>query len=339
MRQVIVGAVAATLAVGVVTRAETLQIDGSTTVGPIADAFAEYFKSIEPDLAITVKKTGSGDGAAALIDGRCDIATMSRFMKPEEFEKAVANKVLPVAHVVAMDGVCVAVHPSNPVKALTSAQVRDIYTGKITNWKQVGGSDTPIVVISRDTSSGTYETFESLVMKKQPMAAGVEYVNANPQAQSRVRTTPGAIGSTSTNSGCMAPWAMSRRWNSSSAGWLSIRCGATRMETMLKVVIPAAHSGIIAAVVLGMMRAIGETMVVWMASGNATQIPHPWWDVSQSIRTMTATIAGGMGESPEGSQHRGALFAIGVLLLILTFGLNLVSEYFLARAKKAAGRS
>ena len=69
---------------------------------------------------------------------------------------------------------------------------------------------------------------------------------------------------------------------------------------MIKVVIPAAHSGIIAAIVLGMMRAIGETMVVWMASGNATQIPHPWWDVSQSIRTMTATIAGEMGETAEG---------------------------------------
>jgi len=194
MNKAIVGMIVATLAMGGVARAETLQIDGSTTVGPIADAFAEYFKSVQPDLSITVKKTGSGDGAAALIDGRCDIATMSRFMKPEEFEKAVANKVLPVAHVVAMDGVCVAVHPSNPVKALTSAQVRDIYAGKIANWSQVGGSNTPIVVISRDTSSGTYETFESLIMKKTPMAAGVEYVNANPQAQSRVRTTAGAIG-------------------------------------------------------------------------------------------------------------------------------------------------
>lgn len=119
----------------------------------------------------------------------------------------------------------------------------------------------------------------------------------------------------------------------------SYSCGATRMETMIKVVIPAAHSGIIAAVVLGMMRAIGETMVVWMASGNATQIPQPWWDVSQSIRTMTATIAGEMGEAPEGSEHRGALFALGVLLLILTFGLNIVSEYFLSRAKKATGKT
>jgi len=104
------------------------------------------------------------------------------------------------------------------------------------------------------------------------------------------------------------------------------------------VVIPAAHSGIIAAIVLGMMRAIGETMVVWMAAGNATQIPHPWWDVSQSVRTMTATIASEMGESPEGSLHRSALFAIGVLLLITTFTMNIVSEYFLARAKKARGK-
>jgi phosphate transport system permease protein len=119
----------------------------------------------------------------------------------------------------------------------------------------------------------------------------------------------------------------------------SYSCGATRFETILKVVIPAAHSGIIAAIVLGMMRAIGETMVVWMASGNATQIPHPWWDLSQSIRTMTATIAGEMGEAPEASLHRSALFAIGVLLLVLTLGMNVASEYFLSRAKKALGKT
>ncbi|HNY77081.1 MAG: phosphate ABC transporter permease subunit PstC [Sedimentisphaerales bacterium] len=119
----------------------------------------------------------------------------------------------------------------------------------------------------------------------------------------------------------------------------SYSLGATRLETMVKVVIPAAHSGIIAAVVLGMMRAIGETMVVWMASGNATQIPHPWWDLSQSIRTMTATIAGEMGEAPEGMPHRSALFAVGVVLLLMTFVLNIVSEYFLSRARKATGKS
>jgi len=194
MKKILICAVVLSLMTGITVHAETLQIDGSTTVGPIADAFAEYFKKIHPDLDITVKKTGSGDGAAALIDGRCDIATMSRFMKDKEFKDAVANNVLPVAHVVAMDGVCVVVHPSNPVSALTRAQIRDIYTGKITNWSQVGGPNMPIVVISRDTSSGTYETFETLVMDKQPMGSGIEYVNANPQAHARVKTTQGAIG-------------------------------------------------------------------------------------------------------------------------------------------------
>ncbi len=111
------------------------------------------------------------------------------------------------------------------------------------------------------------------------------------------------------------------------------------METLFKVVIPAAHSGIIAAVVLGMMRAIGETMVVWMASGNAAQIPHPWWDISQSVRTLTATIAGDMGETEKGSPHYRALFAAGLLLLIITLCLNLVSEYFLIRAKKTGGKA
>jgi phosphate transport system substrate-binding protein len=190
----VVAVVVMAVSMGTVVGAETLQIEGSTTVGPIADAFAEYFKTIQPGLEITVNKTGSGNGAAALIDGRCDIATMSRFMKTdEEFKKAVEKGVTPVAHVVAMDGVCVIVHPSNPVKALKSDQVRDIYQGKIKNWKEVGGPDMPIVAVSRDTSSGTYECFHEMVMKKQDMASAVEYVNANPQAHARVSSTVGAI--------------------------------------------------------------------------------------------------------------------------------------------------
>jgi len=174
--------------------AETeLQLEGSTTVGPIADAFAEEFMRNHPDWRITVKKTGSGDGAAALVDGRCDIANMSRFMKEKEFKNAVDNGVFPVAHVVAMDGVSVVVHPSNPISELTTEQVRDIYKGKYTNWNQLGGPNLEIVPISRDTSSGTYETFHKLVMKKEKMAGGVEYVKSNPQAHSRVKTTQGAI--------------------------------------------------------------------------------------------------------------------------------------------------
>jgi len=172
----------------------TLQIEGSTTVGPIADEFTETFKKLHPEITITVKKTGSGDGIAALIDGRCQIATSSRFMKPEEFKKAVDKGVTPVAHAIAMDGVCIIVHPSNPIKALKIDQVKGIYTGKITNWKELGGADKPIVVISRDTSSGTYECFTHFVMGKDNLFKKVEYVNSNPQAHSRVSTTEGAIG-------------------------------------------------------------------------------------------------------------------------------------------------
>jgi len=187
-------AFAVALTGSVATAAETLQIDGSTTVGPIADAFAEALKAKHPGLEITVKKTGSGDGAAALVEGRCDIATMSRFMKDKEYQTAVEKGFLPVAHVIAMDGVCVILHPSNPVTALTSDQIAKIYKGEIKNWKDVGGPDAAIVPISRDTSSGTYETFHELVMKKEKMADGIEYVNSNPQVHARVSTTTGAIG-------------------------------------------------------------------------------------------------------------------------------------------------
>jgi len=112
--------------------------------------------------------------------------------------------------------------------------------------------------------------------------------------------------------------------------------GATRAEAIVTVVVPAARNGIFAAVVLGMMRAVGETMVVWMASGNASQVPSPWWDLSQSVRTMTATIAGEMGETVKGSVHYHGLFAIGLLLLAITFGLNIVSELLLVRGRRAA---
>ncbi len=171
-----------------------LQIEGSTTVGPIADAFAEAFRRNHPDVQITVKKTGSGDGVAALIEGRCDVANASRFMKQKEFVKAVNAGVMPVAHVVAMDGVSVAVHPSNPVSELSLEQIRSIYKGEITNWKDLGGPDTEIVVISRDSSSGTYETFHNLAMNKEDMGEKVEAVSSNPAMHARVSKTPAAIG-------------------------------------------------------------------------------------------------------------------------------------------------
>ena len=115
----------------------------------------------------------------------------------------------------------------------------------------------------------------------------------------------------------------------------SYALGATRAETILKVAIPAAKSGILAAVILGVMRALGETMVVWMASGNATQIPSPWYDVLQPVRTLTATIAGEMGEADQitGSVRYHVLFAMGLCLLVFSYIGNLLSEWALLGKK------
>ncbi len=169
-------------------------IDGSTTVGPIVKAFAEFYMQQNRDINITVSESGSGNGAKSLINSVCDIAAMSRFMKDKEFKAAVDKGILPVAHVVAMDGIPILVHPSNPVDKLTVTQVRDIYLGKITNWKQVGGPNKKIIIISRDTNSGTYETFHKLVMKKQKIVGNCEYVGSNGAIRQRVQSTPAAIG-------------------------------------------------------------------------------------------------------------------------------------------------
>jgi phosphate transport system permease protein len=119
----------------------------------------------------------------------------------------------------------------------------------------------------------------------------------------------------------------------------SYALGATRAETLTKVILPAAKSGIIAAVILGVMRAIGETMVVWMASGNAAQIPEPWYNIFEPIRTLTATIAGDMGEADHvtGSARYHVLFAMALFLLAFSFISNLISEWFVVRSKKKWG--
>ena len=116
----------------------------------------------------------------------------------------------------------------------------------------------------------------------------------------------------------------------------SYSLGATRAETMAKIIMPAASSGILAAVLLGIMRALGETMVVWMASGNAAQIPSPVFNYLDPIRTLTATIAGDMGEADHvtGSARYHVLFAMGFILLVFCFVCNLVSEWIVSRQRR-----
>jgi phosphate transport system substrate-binding protein len=173
---------------------ESIVIDGSTTVGPIAKAFAEYYMALHPNVNITVSESGSGNGAKSLINGACQVADMSRFMKDAEFKAAAEKGITPVAHVVALDGIAMITHPRNPVRDLTVEQVRDIYMCRITNWKELGGPDIKIIVISRDTNSGTYETFEGLVMNKEKIAEGTEYVGSNGAVRQRVQSTKAAIG-------------------------------------------------------------------------------------------------------------------------------------------------
>lgn len=197
----IITALIAMLAVGA-SAESTIVLDGSTTVGPIAKAFAEYYMSLHDDVNVTVSESGSGNGAKSLLNGACDIACMSRFMKDKEFNAAVDAGVMPVAHVVAMDGLPILVHPSNPIDELTVEQVRAIYTGKIDNWKDLGGPNREIVMVTRDTNSGTYETFHKLVMThkvdgekvKEKISKDAEYVGSNGGIRQRVQSTPAAIG-------------------------------------------------------------------------------------------------------------------------------------------------
>lgn len=193
-KKIIFGAaVMGLMAAGDASAAGKIVIDGSTTVGPIAKAFAAYFHK-KTGIDVTVSESGSGNGAKSLINKTCDIADMSRPMEPKEIAAAKANGVNPVEHVVALDGLSMIVHPSNPVAKLTTAQIHDIYLGKITNWKQVGGPNAQIVFVQRESNSGTQECFEKLVMKDDKIAPAAETAASNGAVKSRVASTPNAIG-------------------------------------------------------------------------------------------------------------------------------------------------
>ncbi len=143
-----------------------IQNKGSDTLVNLALAWAEAYQSVQPDVSIAVTGGGSGTGIAALINGTVDIANASRAMKDEEIAQAQANGFDPVEIQVAIDALAVIVHPDNPVDGLTIQQLSDIYTGRIVNWKEVGGDDRPIVLLSRETNSGTHVYFLEEVVRR-----------------------------------------------------------------------------------------------------------------------------------------------------------------------------
>ena len=174
--------------------AGNIVIKGSTTVLPIAQKVAEAYMKDNPDTSISISGGGSGNGIKAIIDGTTDIADSSRFIKDKEVALAVQNSVYPVPFAVAYDCIVPIVHPSNKVANLTLDQLKAIYKGDIKNWKEVGGPDSPIVVISRDTSSGTYEVWEEKVMKKERVYPGALLQASNGAVAQAVAKNKNAIG-------------------------------------------------------------------------------------------------------------------------------------------------
>lgn len=174
--------------------AGNLVIKGSTTVLPIAQKVAEAYMKENPDIKITISGGGSGNGIKAIIDGTTDIADSSRFIKGKEVKLAVEKGIYPVPFSVAYDCIVPVVHPSNSVKDLSLDQLKAIYLGKVKNWKEVGGPDRKIVVISRDTSSGTYEVWEKKVMKKERVYPGALLQASNGAVAQAVAKNKNAIG-------------------------------------------------------------------------------------------------------------------------------------------------
>lgn len=154
------------LAAATMGEAATIVMDGSTTVLPFGQAAVEQFMKENPGVKFSVSGTGTGNGFKSLADGSAQIANASRFIKDSEIQSCMTKKVYPVPFAVALDCIVPIVHKSNPVKSLTQAQLKDIYTGKTANWKEVGGPDLPIVVVGRDTSSGTYGTWQEMILDK-----------------------------------------------------------------------------------------------------------------------------------------------------------------------------
>ena len=174
--------------------AGNLVIKGSTTVLPIAQKVAEVYMKENPDVKISISGGGSGNGIKALIDGTTDIADSSRFIKDKEVALAVEKGRYPVPFAVAYDCIVPVVHPSNSMKNITLTQLKDVYIGKIKNWKEIGGPDLKIVVVSRDTSSGTYEVWEKKVMNKERVYPGALLQASNGAVVQVVSKNKHAIG-------------------------------------------------------------------------------------------------------------------------------------------------
>jgi phosphate transport system substrate-binding protein len=180
--------------------ARIIENKGSDTLVNLALAWAEAYMVEHPEVSISVTGGGSGTGIAAMINGTVSIANASREMKPEEIAASKANGVSPVEFAVAHDAIAVVVSPSNPVQSLSIQQISDIYTGEIKNWMEVGGENRPIVLLSRESNSGTYVYFLENVIRmgnsksKLLFSADTLLMPSSEGISSEIRQNPNAIG-------------------------------------------------------------------------------------------------------------------------------------------------
>lgn len=165
----------------------SISMVGSTSMEKLANALSEAFMEEYPDVTVTAEFVGSGAGIEAVTNGTADIGNSSRSLKDEEKAAGV------VENVVAIDGIAVCVDPANEVADLTKEQLTNIYNGTVTNWKEVGGTDEPIIVIGREAGSGTRGAFEELVDLKDACKYANE-LDSTGAVIAKVASTPGAIG-------------------------------------------------------------------------------------------------------------------------------------------------
>ena len=181
-------------------QAAYIENKGSDTIVNLALAWAEKYQGDHPDVRISVTGGGSGTGIASLINRTVGIANASRQIKQEEIDQAKSNGVDPVEHIIARDAIAVIVNPENPVNELTLKQISDIYSGKISNWKEVGGEDRPIVRLSRETNSGTHVYFLETVLRmsskedKTLFSMDTLLLPSSEGIIAEVRQNPNAIG-------------------------------------------------------------------------------------------------------------------------------------------------
>lgn len=180
--------------------AQYIENKGSDTIVNLALAWAEQYQTENPNVRISVTGGGSGTGIAALINGTVDLANASRQIKDEELAQAQSKGVYPLEHIIARDAIAVIVNPENPVRELTLQQIADIYSGKITNWTEVGGEDRPVVKLSRETNSGTHVYFLETVLRmgdsenKTLFSTDTLLLPSSEGIIAEVRQNPNAIG-------------------------------------------------------------------------------------------------------------------------------------------------